>query len=315
MLDFFYFTKYKFYIKFIEEVNLPEYKGSTLRGGSGYILKEIVCTLKYNQCDECLIKKQCPYSYLFLTPIQNNSKMMKKYKEAPHPFVIEPDFDLKTNYKKIEILNFNILLIGKAAEYLPYLVLSYYKLVEKGIGKEKAKYELIKVTFLNNGNEIEIYNNKEKKLKNINASDFKFKTLNYKNISKIKLKFITPTRLKYNNKITSNIEFHIIIRNLLRRISALSYFHCDKYFDVDYKNIIENSKNIKLISSNIKWYDWSRYSTRQKSKMHFGGFIGEAWYEGPLEQFIDYLLLGSEIHIGKNSTFGLGKYEVELIYE
>jgi len=49
--------------------------------------------------------------------------------------------------------------------------------------------------------------------------------------------------------------------------------------------------------------------------MHFGGFIGEAWYEGPLEQFIDYLLLGSEIHIGKNSTFGLGKYEVELIYE
>ena len=41
----------------------------------------------------------------------------------------------------------------------------------------------------------------------------------------ITISLLTPLRLRFDGHITDKIEFHVLIRNLLRRISSLSYFH------------------------------------------------------------------------------------------
>jgi CRISPR/Cas system endoribonuclease Cas6 (RAMP superfamily) len=46
--------------------------------------------------------------------------------------------------------------------------------------------------------------------------------------------------------------------------------------------------------------------------MKLGGIIGEVVYEGDLTNFVPLLKIGELTHIGKNTTFGLGKYEVIL---
>lgn len=44
--------------------------------------------------------------------------------------------------------------------------------------------------------------------------------------------------------------------------------------------------------------------------MKMGGFIGSITFEGGLESFLPFLLVGEYIHVGKGTSFGLGKYEI-----
>ncbi len=44
--------------------------------------------------------------------------------------------------------------------------------------------------------------------------------------------------------------------------------------------------------------------------MKMGGFMGEITYKGDFEPFRPYIRLGEHVHVGKGSSFGLGRYEV-----
>jgi len=93
----------------------------------------------------------------------------------------------------------------------------------------------------------------------------------------------------------------------------VSYFHCGKELKVDFRNLIEKAKKVKKEDSNLGWYDWQRYSARQNTRMLLGGFIGKVTFSFDgvePEQFLPLVLLGSYIHIGKGTSFGLGKYEI-----
>lgn len=147
--------------------------------------------------------------------------------------------------------------------------------------------------------------------------------------------FETPCRLKYERHLVDVPEFHILIRNLLRRISALARFHHSFELDVDFKGIIESSLRVRLTQNRTRWVDWERYSARQSSKMKLGGIMGVAVYQfidgaagtrtrpngssglevlsglPPAAKGVDFLLpfivVGEYVHVGKNVTFGLGK--------
>ncbi|MDI6756372.1 MAG: CRISPR system precrRNA processing endoribonuclease RAMP protein Cas6, partial [Thermodesulfobacteriota bacterium] len=67
---------------------------------------------------------------------------------------------------------------------------------------------------------------------------------------------------------------------------------------------------IQTEKSHLRWYDWERYSTRQEGKMKLGGFLGTISFTGDLSAFLPYVILGELVHVGKGSSFGLGKYEI-----
>ena len=80
--------------------------------------------------------------------------------------------------------------------------------------------------------------------------------------------------------------------------------------NLDFKSLIEKSYEVKVKKSNLRWFDWERYSNRQETKMMMGGFKGPITFEGEFELFLPFLLLGEYIHVGKGTSFGLGKYQI-----
>jgi CRISPR/Cas system endoribonuclease Cas6 (RAMP superfamily) len=44
--------------------------------------------------------------------------------------------------------------------------------------------------------------------------------------------------------------------------------------------------------------------------MKLGGVVGEITYEGDITAFMPYLKAGEILHIGKGTSFGLGKYQI-----
>jgi CRISPR-associated endoribonuclease Cas6 len=168
--------------------------------------------------------------------------------------------------------------------------------------------------FLNNNGTI--YSSNTKTLKSFKPSVLNLKPLISNSGSPdsglLTLDFKTPARLIYNGHLTLDLEFHMLIRQLLRRISLLSYFHCGiDMSDWDFKGIIEKAKEVAVKKSNLKWYEWERYSARQDTRLNMGGFVGEISFEGDIEPFMPLINAGEVLHVGKGTGFGLGRYEVK----
>ena len=125
------------------------------------------------------------------------------------------------------------------------------------------------------------------------------------------VRLLTPTRITHEGKLTNELPFHVFWRRLIGRISALAYFHCGESLELDFKGLIEKAITVETTKTALRWHDWTRYSSRQNRKMQLGGLIGSVRYAGHLEEFIPFLALGAFLHVGKNATFGLGKYRLE----
>lgn len=308
----FIFARFQFILRALDCISLPVYKGSTLRGGFGHAFKKVVCVKREKVCETCLLKAKCVYSYIFETPPPSNTSKMRKYPYVPHPFVIAPPLEEKRTYRQTDSLCFELTLIGKAIDFLPYFIYTFDELGKTGIGKSKGKYQLEEVKTIQAGKQSEIvYSAKDKILHNnfrpISGNDLL--TLNL-HPSILHLNFLTPTRLKFNGSLSSKLEFHILFRNLLRRISLLSYFHCGEELAIDFRGLIEEARKVKVQKENLHWMDWERYSNRQETRMKMGGFVGSVTFEGNFQPFFPFILLGEHIHVGKGTSFGLGKYEI-----
>lgn len=314
MLDNFCVASFKLTIVAEEPLILPTYKGSTFRGGFGHALRKTVCLMKDKDCPDCLLYSKCVYSYIFETPPPPDSKIMRKYPEVPHPFLIIPPLERKHSYHVGEKADFGLILIGKAIDYLPYFIFTFEELGKIGIGKEKGKFSLTEVYSINSEQkETLIYEATQRKLLSLFCVRFPFKE-NSDHLEKeaIGLKFLTPVRLKYEGSIGNQLEFHVLIRNLLRRISTLAYFHCEEdHSTIDFKGLIEKAKEVKIAKNDLRWYEWERYSSRQDTKMSMGGFVGHVTYQGDLTEFLLWLKAGELVHVGKGTTLGLGKFRVE----
>ncbi|QII11466.1 hypothetical protein KsCSTR_20870 [Candidatus Kuenenia stuttgartiensis] len=70
MFERFRAVRFRFTICAKYQIRFPAYKGAVFCGGFGYAFRLVVCVIKSKECDECLLKQKCIYSYIFETPPQ-----------------------------------------------------------------------------------------------------------------------------------------------------------------------------------------------------------------------------------------------------
>ncbi len=307
-------TRFSIQLSVLTSLSLPSYKGATLRGGFGHALKKIACVHAHTKtvCDSCQHPDCCVYGYLFETPPPNDTTMMRKYTAVPHPFILEPPLIKKSLFHPTDTITFGLILIGKAIGYLPYFIYAFEELGKRGLGRDGGRFE-VKSVHGGDQNEQVIYRGEEKVLKNtvaqISAQDF----FNRENpfSETVTLRFLTPARIVYEDQLSKTVPFHLIFRTLIRRLSLLSYFHSGgDSSEVDFKGLIKKAESVQVVVSDLKWYDWERYSGRQQTRMKMGGWIGEVTYRGDFSELYPYLLMGVDLHVGKGTSFGLGQYEI-----
>jgi len=91
----------------------------------------------------------------------------------------------------------------------------------------------------------------------------------------------------------------------------LTYFHTDTPLETNFSGLMQQARDIQLRDPQLTWHDWTRYSSRQQTKMNMGGLIGSFSLDGDLQNFWPYLWLGQWTHTGKGTSMGLGAYRIE----
>jgi len=284
----------------------PGFAGSAWRGVLGHALRRLVCVARDLECPDCLLYHSCVYPYIFETPPPPDAQKLTKYTAAPHPFVLSPPwrFDGGPEYR------LGLTLFGRGNRHLAYLLHAL-----RSSAREKLRgappMELASVEQETPGGWTRIFGDDGERLTPLPPESPPVPPPP----PHARFVFDTPLRLRGEGDLVTpeRFSFSDLFRNLLRRISLLTYFHTDTPLETDFRALAQTSRRIRWSRRQMEWREWTRYSSRQQERLQMGGLVGEAEIEGrDLEPFWPYLWLGQWTHAGKGTSMGLGRYRIVM---
>lgn len=292
-----------------QPISLPEYAGSTLRGIFGHALRHLACVTRNKDCTGCLLATTCAYPLVF-KPKKTESGSIRLV-TPPALYVIEPPMWGATHYKTDERLTFHFVLLGNACKHFSLMMLAWQHAFAQSVGINAGTAKLDKVYHVTHDDAVVVYVPGDVSQSHVQHIPL----VQTAPPERITLHFKTPLRLQENghaiapNKITARA----LLMAMVRRASLLSEDVVGSpMFTVDqFSRLARAAENIRIVSRQFEWRDWTRHSSRQKKSMTLGGCIGVIALEGDLQPFWSVLQLGQWLHVGKETVFGMGMYQLE----
>lgn len=314
--DRFVFAQYRFALITQEPIHFTETAGNLLRGGLGYTLKRLVCFQPRACLRRCQRNNNCPYGYVFETSPPPDTKVLGKLTDIPRPFVIRTGGDPREITSPGESLTFDLMLFGQGVKHLRYYIAAFQELGRIGLGRHQHRYRLASVEAISpNGSSLGIvYHSDTGVFTAPTPTNWKMEVSSppdHYSANQLTVEFMTPTRLKHQAQfVRTGPPFDVLVKALLGRVSAISYFHCGQTLEGDFKGLIKQAAAVAIVQQTSHWTDWSRFSTRQQQQVKMGGLVGRVTYHGPWEPYLPLLWLGQWTHVGKGAVVGNGQYKI-----
>lgn len=271
----------------METAELPDYLGSALRGVVGRAL--------YHDADA--------YNYLYA-----NRTLSGNQRDVVNPYVIVPPTMGEASYHRGEELSFQIYLWGEAAQYLQPLINALKDIRKFGLGASRYPFTLVKVT--HSLDQRVIWQDDH-----FYAVAARRVVLPYQSLTDVRsvtLHMHTPLRIRRKGTLLESIDFPTIIRNITQRMKAITTRY-GGWLDVKEAERVQRlSSDVSVAQHNLSMKNMQRYSNRLGEKMDFDGLTGSIRFEGELTPFVPWLYAAQILHIGRNTTFGMGRLSVEF---
>lgn len=294
------YVKLRFCAEMLSDTHMPISKTAALRGGMGEMLLRQNCIMD-RRCEKCRFNQVCVVRHTFY------SSMKKKpaYVTGPESigYLIEC-IDKRTEYKKGSSFEFSVILFGDSIAFFNIYLQAFYHLGMVGLGKYKSRFRICEVRNTKN-QRIVSDNNVDMSRYQINLlSDYiSFRKRELKQESGIwQLTFVTPLSMKYQQEYMERFYSEALVKGAARRVQMLDYFIGTE------SEIPQFTEYPEIVDQNIKKQYVKRYSRTQDSHMTLQGIVGNVTFDSMPEQCLDYLIAGEVTHMGKNTSFGFGKY-------
>lgn len=301
-------------VRFLERAVVPPYEGSMIRGAFGRAFKESCCPFPHENGEGCPMGQQCPYGYVFETSPPEDARDFAKNKEVPRPYIFEPPEETKMEYEPGERMRFGFTVVGRAADYMPYFIFAFSKMGALGVGRKRARYALEKVVAQNPliGEREEVFDGEVARNRRLPVrwGDAVAAAERFDG-GRLRVEFLTPTTIKFGGKVSPEAPpFAALVQSLLIRLPMLTAVHCGEVWRADFRAMVEKAGEVKTVRDHTTWASFRRHSSFRNKTEALEGLVGEAVYDGPLEEFLTLLAMGQLAHAGKRAVFGLGRYRL-----
>lgn len=301
----------RFDLAFEATCRLPGYPGSAIRGLLGHGLRHVLCITHQPACNGCRLLNRCGYARFFETSGVGNAQG-RRFAAAPHPWVLDLDVSARQQIlERGDVLTFRITLLGDMGQALPWLVLALEHAASLGFGNRHVPFRLAGVALEAPLGSEEWQWISPTALPALAAVPEAIPRIPDRP-EHLKLHLTTPLRLKRDGRLVrpdglNPVLFLGALRLRLRDLLEL-YGQPDRECRLpDIPETIETA----LLDRQLQWRDWTRWSSRQKTKMKLGGIIGEMTLDtAPIADWWPLLWLGQWLHVGKQTSMGLGQYRL-----
>ena len=251
-------------------------------------------------CVECEFEDECIVRRTMYSKMKINPPFMSEGDSVG--YVIECENHAEEFYENEE-LKFNLIIFGNAIVYFSQFLQAFQLLGMNGIGKNHSKFIIKSVSNTLNEELLAKGHVFMKNLKLLTLWDY----IEYrlpKVSDNVRILFHTPLTLKYHGEIQKSFDMEAILSAVERRIYILN---CFNGFDCGRMKI----ENIPMkVYEEITNRSVQRFSSTQEKKINLRGFTGFVDVN-EIDELAKVLLIAGElVHIGKNSSFGFGKYTI-----
>ncbi|MCM1540815.1 MAG: CRISPR system precrRNA processing endoribonuclease RAMP protein Cas6 [Blautia sp.] len=315
------YTRLTFVIEFEEETELVREKVSAIRGGIGEMLLRANC-IANRQCESCGFRDECIVQRTMYSRFEKLPESVHAGDSVGYTLCCT---DRRKEFAAGDRLEFTLTLFGRTIVYFSQYLNAVYALGQNGLGSHGSRFRVLSVRNL--------YGQPVLEGRNVYMERYRWETLGeYVAHRRTKLLqaceqtepgnrepfagslvFETPLCLKYQGQFQQSFTGEALSAGVLRRLWILSCF----------ENVIgEEGGGYRLFqppeqpaltvaSGWARQKEISRYSSRHGQNIMLKGIVGKAELTDISEKWLDLLLAGEVTQIGKNTSFGFGKYHLE----
>ncbi len=285
----------------VEPFRLPFHSGSMLRGVLGRALRAVGCGNIDAVCSgECERPRACTYARLFDPPVPDPvpHRFLKGQTRAPQPLIpIFPPAGQK-ELRAGETFSFAIRLLGPLRDgELETLFVALERVRDFDLGQDGGKLAFVQAT---------MQGRREAPIDVGGESE----------VERIEVVFETPAWLEQAGRLMERMTFQSFFRTIYRRLTVLCALYGEgaEIADADFPRLDAWAQKVEVLRHEVTVLEeWNRRSLAREREHRMQGVLGRVVFVGnELGAFVPMLRLAEKTHVGKATSFGLGRIRLTV---
>ncbi|MBI5930827.1 MAG: CRISPR system precrRNA processing endoribonuclease RAMP protein Cas6 [Chloroflexi bacterium] len=300
-------------------VHLGPQAGAQLRGAFWAALQQFAC-IDPTVRNDPHHQRHCPMCRLFALEVMDGQRGIN----PARPFAIRPPLPLIMGDDQVfmvgEQFSFGIDLYGDVADLFGYVMQAVYRMGNIGVGYGRGRFTIQQAQAINplTRTTQELFERGHI----IQTPGVPVTQTSVQQAVKLLpthtlvLRFLTPTEITHNKgQVATRPEFNRLIPRLIERCQALETYYTETPAPTEvwrerHLELSQLSQAISLEKSHTHWVRIESGSRRTTERTSVSGFVGQAEFRGDIQPFLEWIIWGQSLHIGKNAVKGNGWYEI-----
>ena len=283
----------------------PGESGNILRGAFGTIFRKLVCDPRCHDAKTCPVRDRCPYARVFEPRSAGGGP--SGLADWPRPFVFRAHHLDGCRIAPGETFHFDLHMFAVREPWLAYFVESFARLAREGLGPGRGRAVLERVE------RIDLEGRPSGLLRETAAPLVLDLSADPPPVSRILVRFTTPTELKSGSSLASQPEFDILFARIRDRLSTLGALYGAGPLEIDFKELGRQASQVCMVRSNVRHVASKRRSSKTGQVHPTGGFVGEAEYQGDIAEFMPFLRAARWTGVGRQTVWGKGALEITAL--